>query len=415
MEQAYWLAWSQIPGIGPILLKRLHQEFSSLYSAWNANSKQLAQVEGLGEVSIEKIINARFGVNPNQLWEAHCLKNPHLWTPADPEYPRILWEIADPPPLLYWAGSLKSWDHSRAIAIVGTREPTIYGRRWARKIGLALAENGYVVVSGLADGIDAEAHSGCLEANGQAIAVVGTGVDRVYPAKNQAIYQKLLRSGLVVSEYPQGTGPERSHFPQRNRIIAGLCRATILIEAAARSGALITTYQANEYGREVYALPGSLDFEQSRGCLEVIQRGGQIIMGINELLASLGNLPNLDKPQDKSLDKPLNKPLENAIDPSKSVKKQLNLANLSNNLASKRSPIPEIIKPEIVKDRKTNQVSDPSQNQILNLLDQGAIVGFDAIVEQLNLGSGEISGALLQLELLGLVAQHPGMRYQRII
>jgi DNA processing protein len=396
MEQAYWLAWSQIPGIGSILLKRIHQEFQSLYTAWNATSKQLSKVEGLGEVTIEKIVNARYGVHPAELWESHRQKNPQLWTPADPNYPGILWEIADPPPVLYWAGNLQVWDQSRAIAIVGTRQPTVYGRRWAKKIGKALAENGYIVVSGLAEGIDAEAHSGCLEANGAAIAVVGTGVDRIYPAKNQAIYQNILRSGLVVSEYPQGTAPDRAHFPQRNRIIAGLCRATILIEASVPSGALITVYQANDYGREVYALPGSLDFEQSRGCLEVIQRGGQIILGVEQLLASLGNLPILDTPSDSAA---------NALKP---VKKPANSANLSNALIDPGKSY------ESKKLKINQQVTDPIQLQILELLANQEILGFDPIVERLNLNSGDVSSALLQLELFGIVSQHPGMRYQRI-
>jgi DNA processing protein len=387
MDRAYWLAWSQVPGIGPILLKRLHQEFRSLCTAWTANSKQLSQVEGLGEVSIEKIINARSGVHPVNNLETHSQKNPNFWTPADPDYPKLLWEIADPPPLLYWTGNLQTWDESKAIAMVGTREPTIYGRRWARKIGKALAENGYTVVSGLADGIDAEAHLGCLEANGQAIAVVGTGVDRVYPTKNQAIYQKIQRNGLVISEYPQGTPPDRGHFPQRNRIIAGLCRATILIEAPMRSGALITVYQANDYGRDVFALPGSLDFEQSRGCLSVIQRGAQIILGIAELLEALGTIPTLDSATSK--------PLIPAPTISQKQKPPSNTTKLA------KTTQPDLLP------------ADPMQQQILALLNHQEIVGFDRLVEELNLPPGEISGALLQLELLGMILQHPGMRYQR--
>ncbi|MDX1977419.1 MAG: DNA-processing protein DprA [Pseudanabaenaceae cyanobacterium bins.68] len=374
---AFWLAWSQIPGIGPVLLKRLDQQFGSLELAWAASPSQLAQVEGLGTVTIEKIISAKSGINPAALWHQHHQHNPQVWTPADPAYPQILWEIPDPPPLLYWAGSFTDWDRARAIAIVGTRESTSYGRRWARKIAQTLSENGYVIVSGLADGIDAEAHKGSLEASGRGIAVVGTGVDRVYPSKNQPIYQQLLQRGLVLSEYPQGTGPERSHFPQRNRIIAGLCRATILIEAGQRSGALITAYQANDYGREVFALPNSLDYDQSRGCLEMIQRGAQIILGLEQLLTALAQLPQIDPV-------PALAPVKKS--PSRSP------AGSSADLA----------------------VDQPTQAQVLGLLNDQDLFSFDQIVDRLNLGAGEVSAALLQLELSGLVTQHPGMRYQRI-
>lgn len=370
-ESAFWLAWSQIPGIGPVLLKRLVQQFGSLSSAWTGSSADLAQVEGLGTVTIAKVINARANSSPADLWQKHQQQNPQVWTPADSAYPQILWEIPDPPPLLYWAGQLTHWDQSRAIAIVGTREATAYGRRWARKIAQTLSEHGYIIVSGLADGIDAEAHKGSLAASGTGIAVVGTGVDRIYPSKNQPIYQQLLYGGLVLSEYPQGTGPERSHFPQRNRIIAGLCRATILIEAGQRSGALITAYQANDYGREVFALPNSLDYDQSRGCLEMIQRGAQIILGLEQLLAALADLPPIEQ-------------------------------------VDQAPVIPAIgTKPNLA-------IAHPIQAQILDLLRDRDICSFDQMVDQLNLSAGEVSAALLELELSNLITQHPGMRYQRI-
>jgi len=389
MEKAYWLAWSKVNGIGSTLLKRIEQKFGSLETAWSLPASDLQTVDGLGNITVEGIIASRRDISPLALFAEYEQKNRAFWTPADPEYPKLLWEIPDPPPILCHRGNLTTWLERSTVSIVGTRNPTVYGRRWAKKISIALAENGFTVVSGLADGIDAEAHKGCLEAGGNTIAVVGTGVDLVYPSKHQALYQQILQSGLVLSEYPDGTEPDRTHFPQRNRIIAGLCRATIVIEAPDRSGALITAHQANDYGRDVFALPGSLDVKESSGCHSLISRGAGIIMGIDELIESLGTMPSLDR------------------------------GRLSEKL-SEKSP---------AKNRSTNQTVNqtpsqisiplddlaPIQQKILNLLSFSESIGFDRIIEQANFPAGEVSGALLQLELLGAISQSPGMRYQRLI
>jgi DNA processing protein len=362
MERAYWLAWSTIYGIGSVLLKRIQVGFDSLEAAWEAPIESLAEIEGLGQQTLEVIQRDRPAIEPRELLKKHLVKNPNFWTPADPEYPKLLWEIPDPPSILYYRGNLKTWSERYTVGIVGTRSPTPYGRRWTKKIAQALVERGFTVVSGLADGVDAEAHQACLEIDGQTIAVVGTGVDRVYPTRNQALYQKILQTGLILSEYPQGTPPDRTHFPKRNRIIAGLCRATIVIEAPVRSGALITAHQANDYNREVFALPGSLDVDQAMGCLNLISKGAQVVLGIDELLEALGMLPQLDS-------------------------------------------APEPVQLELL---------DPMQQSILAAIGFDEAVSFDRIVEQVNLPSGEISGALLQMELLGAIAQVPGMRYQRL-
>lgn len=369
MERAYWLAWSKIPQIGPVLLKRIYQQFGTLAAAWEAPDMELLEVEGIGKQTITGIVAARQEVDPSKVLAEYQLKNPHFWTPSDPEYPKLLWEIPDPPPILHYLGNLTAWAERSTVGIVGTRNPSAYGRRWAQKIGKALAEHGFTVVSGLADGVDAEAHRGCLASQGKAIAVVGTGVDVVYPPKNQSLYQEIIKSGLVVSEYPHGTRPDRAHFPSRNRIIAGLCRATIVIEAPEKSGALITAHQANEYCRDVFALPGSLDVPQSLGCLKLINTGAQIILGIDELISALGNMPGLDRESQIAVTQP-------AV--------QLPLL-------------------------------EPMQQSILEAIAFGEPMGFDRLVEIVGLPTGEVSGALLQLELMGAIAQSPGMRYQRLV
>jgi DNA processing protein len=371
-ERAFWLAWSQIPGIGPVLLKRLHQHFGSLATAWLADGHALVEVEGLGNQTVENIVMERSQREPDRILQQHEQDNPHFITPADAAYPRLLLEIADPPPVLYYRGKLEwlaNWSNISGIAIVGTRDPSDYGRRWTRKLSTTLAQSGFAIVSGLAEGIDAEAHRSCLDADGKTVAVLGSGVDVVYPWSNRQLYQQVLEKGLILSEYPDGTQPDRVHFPQRNRIVAGLCRAVLVLEAPKKSGALITAHLANEYGRDVYALPGSLDNAKSKGCLNLINKGAQIILSEGELLEMLGSMPQLSP--------------------------QLSLFDL---------------KPEPLLDLSADlsQVLDS-----LNAIAEESAT-LDGIVQTSGIAAGMVSSALLQLELLGLVAQLPGMRYQAL-
>ncbi|MEG4054117.1 MULTISPECIES: DNA-processing protein DprA [unclassified Microcoleus] len=379
-ERAYWLAWSQINGIGPILLQRLQQNFNSLAEAWTAKSVDLMGIEGFGKQIIETIVQERTKLNPEEFIEKHLIKNPYFWTPADPDYPRLLLEIPNPPPVLYYRGLVDVKENqgiTPTVAIVGTRSPSEYGRRWARKISTALAKSDFTVVSGLAAGIDTEAHTGCLEAGGRTFAVVGTGVDIVYPKQNERLCDRILQQGLVISEYPAGTQPNKTNFPRRNRIIAGLSRATIVIEAPHKSGALITAYQANDFCRDVYVLTGRLDDERSFGCLELLSKGAHPILPNSDrmlsedrLLEMLGAMPKLDRAEQLSL-----------FPPNPTVEKQ-------------GPPL----EPELAK--------------VLSAIASGPI-SFDTIVEAAGLEAGRVSSILLQLELLGLVSQLPGMRYQR--
>ena len=366
-ERAFWLAWSQIAGIGPVLLRRLQQHFETLATAWEAGRDQLAAVEGFGPQIIETVVKARSSIHPQKLLRQHEQENPHFWTPADSaDYPRLLLETASPPAVLYYRGIVQTRENQGIkplIGIVGTRNPSEYGRRWTRKITTALVQRGFVIVSGLADGIDTEAHRSCLEAGGRTLAVLGTGVDVVYPTRNRELYKEILHQGLVLSEYSAGTSPDRTHFPNRNRIIAGLSRAVVVMEAPTKSGALITARFANDYGRDVYVLPGSLDNPRSLGCLGLISKGAQLIESESHLLEMLGEMPELD-----------------SVAPSQSVLTQNNL--------------------------------EPELQQVLQAIALESMP-FDLIVQQTGMSTGTVSSALLQLELMGLVVQLPGMRYQR--
>ncbi|MEO0410104.1 MAG: DNA-processing protein DprA, partial [Cyanobacteria bacterium P01_A01_bin.135] len=248
------------------------------------------------------------------------------------------------------------------VAIVGTRQPTEYGRRWTYRIAQALARAGVTVISGLADGIDAIAHQAALEVGGRTLAVMGTGVNLVYPRRNRALAERILSQGLLLSEYPTGTPPDRTRFPQRNRIIAGLSRAVLILEAPQKSGALITARVANEYARDVYALPGSLDNPKSSGCLALIERGASMILGEAALLEALGAIPAIEAAQHA----------------------------------------PDVMPPNL--SAELAQVLSAIQMEPL-LLDQ--------IAQTSELETGTILAALAELEMMDLVQQLPGMRYQR--
>jgi DNA processing protein len=370
VERAYWLAWSRISGIGPVLLQRLQEHFGTLKAAWEASPAQLQAVEGFGFQTLEKVTRQRSRLHPEQLLTQHQEQNPNFWTPADAEYPRLLLETPSPPPLLYFRGEVEPQENlgqKPLVAIVGTRQPSEYGIRWTRQISTALVKNGFTVVSGLAEGIDTESHAAAIKAGGRTLAVLGTGVDVIYPAKNQELYKRILAAGLVLSEYPTQTPPDRAHFPRRNRIIAGLSRAVLVMEAPLKSGALITANYANEFGRDVYVLPGRLDDYPSQGCLKLLSQGAApILKELDELLKMLGAIPKLDSVQ------------------ASPQSQQLILPNLSAEV-----------------------------QQVMNAISSEPL-SFDVIVKQTGMAAGAVASALLQLELMGLVSQLPGMRYQRI-
>ncbi|ACB52372.1 DNA processing protein [Crocosphaera subtropica ATCC 51142] len=370
-ESAYWLAWSKIPGVGPVLLKRVWQQFGSLETAWKTSATELGQVEGIGAKLLNTIKQERSQINPLELLETHLEKNPQFWTPNQDTYPCLLLEIPSPPPLLYYQGQvnlLENQGHTPLVGIVGTRYPTEHGRRWTRNIAIALVKHGFTVVSGMAAGIDGIAHQACLEAGGRTIAVLGTGVDMVYPSHHRQLHRDLQKDGLIISEYPAGTPGDRRHFPARNRIIAGLSRAVLVMEAPEKSGALITARYANEFCRDVYTLPNSPEVAQARGCLRLIHQGAEMIVTEDELLEMLGAIPELDQGQ------------------------QLSLFDME----------------------KTEMLLklDPELLKIFQVISTEG-TSFDVIVEKAGLPTAQVSGGLLQLELEGLIMQLPGMRYQK--
>lgn len=377
-DRAYWLAWSQISGVGAVIRKRIYQHFGAMEIGWDASADELQSIEGIGQKLSQKIVEQRRSIDPDRLLSEYLETNPDFITPADPQYPRTLWEIADPPAILHYQGNLdllQAVDRATAIAIVGTRKPSAYGRRWTQHFSQRLSQHGWTIVSGLAAGVDAAAHQSCCDVGGPTIGVLGNGLDVIYPRTNQALYTRMAKMGLILSEYAAGTPPDRVRFPERNRIVAGLGRATIVTEAGAQSGALITARLANESGRDVYALAGSLDNPEALGCLNLIRQGAQIITGEGDLLESLGAIPQLD---------------------------QLNLFNV---IPTAAPSIAEATKPAIDLAPELHsiwQAIAASPEPVL----------LDHIVESTGLPTSNVLSGLLELELMGIVEQQAGMQYQ---
>lgn len=402
--------------MGPTLLMRLYRHFSSVQVAWDSTPAELLAVEGIGLQTATAIAQARSKMDPEQLLARHAQENPNFWTPADVDYPRLLLEIPDPPPILYYRGQVIAGENQGIIpmiAIVGTRQPSAYGRRWTQRIARTLAKAGFSVVSGLAMGVDAIAHQSCLDMNGRTIAVVGTGVNIVYPWSNRKLAESIIEQGLIVSEYPIGTKPAAPHFPQRNRIIAGLSRATLVLEAPVKSGALITARVANEYGRDVYALPGSLDDPRAEGCLRLMSQGAHTILGEEHLLTMLGAIPTLNAVADMDGNPMTSKISIVPESPAPSVPRGA-LSHLQGT-ASRNLDVAEDSKLSAVSSRTpTPSISlEPNTQKVLEAVPLHSPIALDTIVQTCQLPTGDVLASLSELELLGLVLQSAGMMYQR--
>ncbi len=271
-----------VKGIGAVRLRTLLDTFGDAQSAWQAAPEEL-QAAGLSKKIVENFTTLRANVSLDEVWERLQMQKIQVLTWDEADYPIRLRDINNPPPVLYLSGSIETGDEW-AVAIVGTRRITPYGRQVAERIAVKLANSGITVVSGLALGVDTVAHQSSLEAGGRSLAVLGSGVDRIYPPQNRALAEKIIASGALISDYAPGTPPEASNFPPRNRIISGLSLATVVVEAGLKSGALITADFAVEQGREVFAVPGNVFAPQSRGSNRLIQNGAHPLLDPQEIL-----------------------------------------------------------------------------------------------------------------------------------
>jgi DNA processing protein len=285
-DEKYWLGFNLVKGIGPAKLQALLDAFDSLESAWLATEEQLKRL-GFDQRAIASLLETRASLNLDLCLEQVEKAGITLLTWDDPAYPTYLREIPTPPPLLYLQGDLQEVDRF-AVAVVGTRRLTGYGRQVTRDLVAGLVQNGVTIVSGLARGIDAIAHKTALEMGGRTLAVLGSGLDCIYPTENRPLAQKIAAGqGAVISEYGLGVQPEAKNFPPRNRIISGLSLGVVVVEAGERSGALITTKFAVEQDREVFAVPGNITSPASKGPNQLIQQGAKLVSGVEDILEEL--------------------------------------------------------------------------------------------------------------------------------
>lgn len=281
-DLAHWVALSRVKGLGCVSFKKLASHFKTPIAAFSASAAELEQIEGLDKDVIASL--ASFSAwkevreEIRRVHQAGVTIVPFI----DPVYPARLRTIADPPPFLYLKGNLGPEDE-KAVAVVGSRSASEYGRKVARDLCRGLAALGFTVVSGMARGIDGTAHETALECGGRTIAVLGSGVDRAYPPEHESLYQQISEKGAVVSEFALGTRPIAFNFPARNRLIAGLSLGVVVVEATEKSGSLITAALAVEQGREVFAVPGEVGSSRSRGAHRLIQRGAKLVEGLKTL------------------------------------------------------------------------------------------------------------------------------------
>jgi DNA processing protein len=350
-----WLRLALVPGIGDGALRRLLQAFGTPEAALAASRAQLVPL--LGPKQIEALLAGPDAelLEQTRAWLAQ--PGHHLITLLDEDYPPLLRETADPPALLYGMGCRELLLQA-CLAIVGSRNATPQGEANAAAFGQALSEAGLTIVSGLALGIDAAAHRGGLKGPGSTIAVVGTGLDRVYPARNKALAHEIVDKGLILSEFSLGTISAPGHFPRRNRIISGLSRAVLVVEAALNSGSLITARQALEQGREVLAIPGSIHSPLAKGCHALIKQGAKLVESAQDIVEELAW--------------PVMPPVLQAA-----------------------------------------AAAQPPTDPLLQQLGHDP-VNIDWLAERCGLTVDALSAKLLTLELGGLVAQLPGGRYQRL-
>ena len=358
----HWLRLTLIPGIGGRTQRKLLVEFGLPESIFAASYSALcaATNDKIARLLLDTDTEAE--VASARVWAAGV--DQHIVTLADPEYPQALLEIPDPPTLLYVRGRTDILNRP-AVAIVGSRNPTQQGILNAENFAVSLSESGLVIVSGLALGIDAAAHRGALAARGNTIAFIGTGIDRIYPARNQELAHEIGMRGAILSEFPIGTPVIAANFPRRNRMISGISCGVLVVEAATESGSLITARLAVEQGRDVFAIPGSIHSPQSKGCHKLIKQGAKLVEAAQDILEELNWTAQLEKKMDAAI--------EHSHDSDHSPEKQAILSHMG---------------------------FDPCS--------------VEDLLTRSSLPAETLSVILLHLELEGSIASLPGNRYQRI-
>ena len=278
------VALNMIEHVGPVRVRQLLEHFGEAPAVLRASQSQLLQVRGIGEETAEAIATWEKTINLNEELKRISDFGCHILTQADEDYPELLRQIYDPPIVLYVKGKLTAKDKN-AVAMVGSRMTTHYGVETARKLAYQLAYVGVTVVSGGARGIDSAAHQGALSAKGRTVAVLGTGINIIFPPENAELFERIIASAAIITQFPFNRNADKQSFPIRNRIVAGMTLGTIVVEANLTSGALITANMAVENGRQIFAVPGRIDSPRSKGCHELIKKGAKLCEGAEDVLS----------------------------------------------------------------------------------------------------------------------------------
>lgn len=291
-EQQAFMVLNALPNVGPILLNRLLEQFGGDPCAiFRAKARQLETVKGVGPTTSASVLHWDQYFNLTKEEERLAKAGAAFITARDKDYPRLLREIHDPPIGLYRLGGYR-FEHP-CIAIVGSRRTTLYGQAVAKKFAAELARLGFCIVSGLARGIDTAAHEGALSVGGKTVAVLGCGIDIVYPPENLDLYRRITETGAVLSEFPFGRRADRQTFPMRNRVVSGVCEAVVVVETDVNGGAMITARFAGEQGRLIFAVPGRIDQATSHGCHQLIRDGATLLTSVDDILQELNYLEGL--------------------------------------------------------------------------------------------------------------------------
>ncbi|MDI1320812.1 MAG: DNA-processing protein DprA [bacterium] len=360
-ERQAFMILNDLPNIGPISLNRLLEEFGGdPRDILTSDKRRLESVRGVGPETSAALLNWRTHFDLVREEERLAQAGATFITTRDEGYPKLLKEIHDPPIGLYRKGGYLF--NQPCIAVVGSRRTTLYGQSVAKKLGADLARLGFCVVSGLARGIDTAAHEGALSVGGKTAAVLGCGIDIVYPPENLELYRRITETGAVLSEFPFGRKADKQTFPMRNRVVAGMCEATVVVESDVSGGAMITARFAGEQGRLIYAVPGRIDQPSSAGCHQLIRDGATLFTSVDDILNELNYLDGL-RPQ--------------AI----TTEGQLGLL--------------EQLMPQL----------DAKERRVIAAFSGGGLRGIDALTAATGLGSAEVSAALMGLELKKLVSK----------
>lgn len=291
-EEDAYLVLNALPNIGPVTLNRMLAELGGeARTIFNTPAKQLERIKGVGPAISSTVVNWREHFDLDREKERMAQSGAVFLDSRQKEYPKLLREIYDPPIGLYRKGQYEFPDP--CVAVVGSRRTTLYGQSVAKSLGADLARLGFCVVSGLARGIDTAAHEGALSVSGKTVAVVGCGIDIIYPPENLDLYRSIESTGAIVSEFPFGRRADRQSFPMRNRVVAGICEATVVVETDVNGGSMITARFAGEHGRLVFAVPGRIDQATSQGCHQLIRDGAILLTHVDDILQELSYLNGL--------------------------------------------------------------------------------------------------------------------------